>query len=741
MHGGRYDAITQCAKGEAEPLRGRAGLMRLTGAFVVIVAGGCGVRSTGADVYPEFAEHAGKRIDRVYFENTDPFRADTLRIQVRTRATRCNFMGLPVCVPFTRIGREEHRLNLQNIGADVQTLERFYRIAGYFGTIVEPRIDERDDDVAVTFSVARGDPVVLDVLTVSGTEPVLSPDSLARTLPLQQGEIFHLSRFIESSDVVLGALQRRGHAYAEVLRSFSVDTVDNRAEASLEALPGPRVTIDSIIVRGAPNLGRAGVLRQIEFRSGQLLESSRLIESQRNLYGLELVSLASVTIAPDSLQVTPGDSTRATVLISIAEAPVHEVETAVGFGTEECLRTDVGWVSRSIGGGARKLALRATASRLGVGEPFAVGAGGRFCPTQPADSIFGGSQFNYRLAADFTQPYFLGPRNQLGLNVYAERFSEPGVYQRQAVGGRAGVSRRLGARSGGAVGLEIENGETRASPALFCAAFQVCAATTIDSISRPRFRSELSGNTFIDAKNNPLDPSAGFTARTGVSWAAPWLGSQVNFFRWTADAAYYQAVRPRWVGAFSVRVGNFFRTGSLDPTSSDYLAPEARFFAGGANTVRGYHRNMLGPGIYVTDSDSLETENGDTTFHRTPQFVPTGGTAVVVVNAELRMPSPVMRDLMRLAFFIDAGAVDTRSVWDLNPGDWKITPGVGVRLQTPVGPVRVDFGFNPYSNPTAPLLFSDVENGTVRRLRDAYQEPSGNLFSRLRVHLGVGHAF
>ena len=707
----------------------------------MVSAAGCGVRSTAADLYPELAEHAGKRIEAVRFENTDPFSADTLRTQVRTQPSRCNFLGLPLCVPFTRIGREIHTLSLNDIAADVEAIERFYRIAGYFGTRVNPEIVEDGDDVEVNFSIARGDPVVVDVLSVSGTEPVMSSDSLARTLPLQPGDIFHLGRFIESSDAVLGALQRRGHAYAEVLRSFSVDTIDNRAEASLEAVPGPQVTIDSIIVRGAPNLGDRGVRRQIEFRQGQLLESRRLIQSQRNLYSLDLVSLASVTIAPDSLQRTPDDSTTATVLVSIVEADVHEVETAIGFGTEECLRTDVSWVSRSIAGGARRLALRGSVSRLGVGEPFAVGAGGRVCPTQPADTLFGGTLFNYRLSADFVQPYFIGPRNQLGLNLYAERLSEPRVYQRHAVGARAGVSRRLGARSGTSVSIEAEQGETLASPALFCAAFLVCTVETINALSEPRFRTELGANYFVDATNSALDPSAGFTARTGVAWATPLLASDVTFFRWTGDGSIYRTLRPGMVGAFAIRLGNFFRTGSLDPANDSYLAPEERFFAGGANTVRGFTRNTLGPGVYVTDSDSIRFEDGDTIYDREPTFVPTGGTAVMIMNAEVRMPSPVWRHLMRLAVFVDAGAVDTKSLWDMSPGDWKITPGIGLRLQTPVGPVRVDFGFNPYDNPRAPVLFSDVDSGVVRRLADEYQAPSGNIFSRLRVHFGVGHAF
>ncbi|MEX1183821.1 MAG: BamA/TamA family outer membrane protein [Gemmatimonadota bacterium] len=715
--------------------------MRLIGLAGAVVLGACSARSTANELYPELAENAGLRIDDVLFENTDPFSADTLLQIVETKPSRCNFLGLPICVPFTRIGREEHRLSPGRVLSDVVALERFYRVAGYFGTRVVPSVQPDDDNGNVTFTIERGEPIVLDYLAVTGTEPVADPDSIAATLPLQPGDIFHLGRFIESADVVLRTLQQQGHAYAEVLRSFSADTVDNRAEATIDAIAGPRVTVDSIIVLGAENLGRAAALRQLEVRRGDILLSSTLLESQRNLYALELVSLASVTVAPDSLQAAPQDSTTSTVVVQISEAPVHEVETAVGFGTEECLRTEANWVNRSFGGGARRLAAGASLSRLGVGEPFAVGAGSRICPSLPEDSVFGGNQFDYRFSADLTQPYFLNPRNQLGLKAYAERLSEPGVFSRQAVGGGASVTRRLGARSGATAGIDLEHGQTRASAALFCAAFLVCEPETIDSLSRARFRNELGSTYFLEATNNPLDPTGGYTTRTSVTYATPWLGSDINFFRWTGEGSYYMQPRPGWVGAVSLRLGNFFRTAVVDPTMGQFLPPEDRFYAGGASTVRGYERNALGPGVYVTDSDSLVIEAGDTTLAESPQFVPTGGTSLGVVNAELRLPSPFLSHLLRLAVFVDAGAVGTRSVWDLGSADWRVTPGAGLRLQTPVGPVRVDVGYNPYGRPSAPVLFTDIETGRLRRIMDEYQPSPGSLFSRLQVHLGVGHAF
>jgi outer membrane protein assembly factor BamA len=535
-------------------------------------------------------------------------------------------------------------------------------------------------------------------------------------------------------------LQRRGHAHAEVFRSFTVDTVDNRGEATIDVVPGPVVTVDSIIITGVPHMSRRAMLRQLEIREGEILRSGQLIESQRNLYNLELVSLASVTIAPDSLQRTPEDNSTATIRVAIAEAPLREVDAAIGFGTQECLRTDGQWVHRSWTGGARRLALRGSLSRIGVGEPFAISGGDRVCPTQPSDTVFQGNQFDYRLGVDFTQPYFINPRNQLGVNAFVERVSEPGVFSREAVGGRVGVSRRLAARSGMSANVEVEHGQTLASPALFCAAFLVCEPATIDSLAARKFRAELGGTYFMDATNAPLEPTAGYLARTTVRYATPLLGSQIRFFRWTGELANYREVRPRWVAAFSLRLGNFFRTATVDP-EGNFLPPEERFYAGGASSVRGYPRNALGPGIYVTDSDSLVIDDeGQPAPWRTPHFVPTGGTALAVTSAELRMPSPVLRRLLRMAVFVDAGAVGSGSLWDISFGEWRVTPGAGVRLQTPVGPVRIDVAINPYDPVTAPLLVLDPVTGGVRRI-GVFTPARGSLFSRMQLHVGVGHAF
>jgi outer membrane protein assembly factor BamA len=710
-----------------------------------VLLSGCGVRTAAVGPYPQVAEYQGWRIAEVRFVNPEPFRPDSLQQLIDTEPSRCSFLGVPLCVPFTQIGRQEHRVDRARIGGDVVALEQAFRIAGYFNARVEPLVEPlvepwrgRDgESVAVIFDIARGHAAVLDVLEVTGTEPVMSPAEVARLLPLRPGDIFHLGLFVESGDRILRALHRRGHADALVLRGFTVDTVDGRAEALLDVHTGPVVVVDSIIVQGAPNLGRPAVLRQLEVGPGDPLRQQDLVESQRNLYQLEIVSLASVARAPPEQQANPADEATSTVVVSIVEAPLREVEAAAGFGTEECVRTEAHWVHRSFGGGARRLALRGSLSRIGIGEPFAVGAVRWACPEVP-DIGFGGEQFDYRLAASWVEPFLWGPRNQLHIEAFAERTAEPGVYQRQTLGGQVAVSRRIGAGAGASALFGLEHAATRASPALFCAAFLVCEPETIDSLARPRFQTELGASYFIDRSDTPIDPSGGFVARTSAGISPRWLGSELSFFRWSASGALYRQIGQRKVAAFGGRIGSFLRT-RTPGDEGDFVPPEQRFYAGGAASVRGFERNTLGPGIYVTDR--IAVADGDTLPAREPRFVPTGGTSVAVFNVELRLPAPIRSDLLRLVVFADAGAVGSTALWDMAVEDWRVTPGFGARMHTPVGPLRADFAINPYDRPVAPLLFTDATTGRVIRIADAYQGAAPGFWGRVRLHLGIGHAF
>ena len=147
----------------------------------------------------------------------------------------------------------------------------------------------------------------------------------------------------------------------------------------------------------------------------------------------------------------------------------------------------------------------------------------------------------------------------------------------------------------------------------------------------------------------------------------------------------------------------------------------------------------LGPRVYVTTTIQVDTLAGDTLVSFDDvTFVPIGGTALAIVNLELRTPSPFAPDRIRLAWFVDAGALEDGDLRDLWSGHWRVTPGVGVRIRSAVGPIRVDLAYNPYSPRRGPLFFADAD--TLIQLAPDFA-PERTFLDRFRLHLALGQAF
>lgn len=680
---------------------------------------------------------------RVHFVDPAPYRPDTLAALVNTRATHCRLLGLPICIPGTGIGRQEYFLDLRILAEDADRLALFYRQSGFFNTTVGPVVEPVGEEdglspVEVGFLIERGVEVVLRSVEIEGVDELLDTATLARALPSRPGQRFHVGRFIASADTLVRELRQRGHAYAEVLRNYTVNLASASAEAHFVAIPGPVVRVDSIVVEGAENLGRAEVLRQVRVAPGDLLRATDLLDSQRNLFSLDLVQFAGVSVAPDTVQQAPTDSARATVLVQVVEGPVHVVDAAIGYGSVSCFQTDGRWVSRSLFGGARRLSISAQVSKIGVAEP-AFGFARDLCPAFAEDEEFG-EELDYQVATEFTRPYFVSPRNHLAISIFAERVSEPDIFQREARGGRLTLARRFADNDLITLATTVRRGRTRASPAIFCAALLVCEPGDIAVLQESRWRNAFEGSFLRDRADRPISPTGGYQARTIVTWATPVLGSEVVFLRTSGDGSAYHQLSPGWILAGRLRLGQFFGPRGLavqgaapDPTT--ILAADERFYAGGPNSVRGYAQNALGPGVYVANA----VEEGDTLRPAgEPVFVPSGGTGVATASLELRMPSLLLPELLRWAVFLDGGAVAERAVLDA-PSQWRFTPGVGLRLQTPVGPIRLDAAYNPYGRPVGDLYLIRADDSLVRHRED--HAPSASFLQRIQLHLAVGHPF
>ena len=163
----------------------------------------------------------------------------------------------------------------------------------------------------------------------------------------------------------------------------------------------------------------------------------------------------------------------------------------------------------------------------------------------------------------------------------------------------------------------------------------------------------------------------------------------------------YRRIASRTVVALRLRLGIVSPFGS-----GEFVPQQERLFAGGATTVRGFGQNQVGPRVYLADSLRLVTSGPDTLLWALPpdstgwRVVPTGGDRSVVASLEVRRRLPLFGDALQLVAFVDGGAVWDRGA--VSSLALQLTPGVGVRAFTPIGPVRLDVGYNDYPSEAGP---------------------------------------
>lgn len=198
------------------------------------------------------------------------------------------------------------------------------------------------------------------------------------------------------------------------------------------------------------------------------------------------------------------------------------------------------------------------------------------------------------------------------------------------------------------------------------------SSSLVDDPDRPGaveiLQTTLGGQAVVDRLDDPLNPRRGYYLAIDVGWATEDLGGEVNALRSLLTATWAGEPVDGWTWARSLRVG------WAEALRGDPLVEQVRFFAGGVASVRGFERDLVGP-VERRDDGSLR---------------PLGGGAVAVLNEEIRIPVWRHDDLglFRVAGFVDLGQVWRR--WSDADLDLAIGAGVGLRWDSPLGPVWAD---------------------------------------------------
>ncbi|MFQ5949167.1 MAG: outer membrane protein assembly factor BamA [Nitrospiria bacterium] len=289
-----------------------------------------------------------------------------------------------------------------------------------------------------------------------------------------------------------------------------------------------------------------------------------------------------------------------------------------------------------------------------------------------------GSRVEERYSLNYKEPWFLGQNVNASLVASYEELDEVS-FDLETFSSEAGLDKRFTDRVKGFLFYQYElKRTTNVAPT---------AELTPEDIGRFAIAT-VNPSLVRDSRDDPFNPRSGSVNGIALRSAATFLGSDVELIKATLQSRWFYQLAPKLVFAFSARIGVAERFGgtTIVPLSE-------RFFVGGRSTVRGYDEDKLG-------IPQVTLKNGQ----------PTGGNAMFVANEELRLFLPKS---FGLVLFFDHGNV-WKSYRDVSFSETKSTTGIGLRYNTPIGPLRLDWGY--------------------KLNREAGEDPSA-------FHFTLGHAF
>jgi outer membrane protein assembly factor BamA len=192
--------------------------------------------------------------------------------------------------------------------------------------------------------------------------------------------------------------------------------------------------------------------------------------------------------------------------------------------------------------------------------------------------------------------------------------------------------------------------------------------------------SYVSSTLIEDTRDKPLDAHHGVYSTVDFRIAPSAFGSSADFTRLFSQYAFYKPVH-------GMVFANSIRLGLAAPYAGSDVPTSERFFAGGGTTLRGFPIDEAGPVRNIPFCQAGQTSN-------CPVIpIPVGGNQLFIFNSELRYPIPIMSNLGGVVFY-DGGNVYRRINFPEFINNYTNTVGIGLRYETPIGPIRFDIGHN-----------------------------------------------
>jgi outer membrane protein insertion porin family len=651
---------------------------------------------------------------------------------------------------------------------DITTIRSIMSELGYQNAEVRANqgVSPNGEDLIITFVVDEGLPTVVKEVAILGNKAVPTAELIGE-LPDLKGRNYSRARVRNAVKKLSEYYSKMGYYDARITSSVvespgSSPTDRREVEVRFKVEgEGKKVVINRILVNGNEMTSTDAIVRALTLTPGEVLRSADIYTSEQNLYASDAFS--RVEIKPQPAGDANDGSRLSDIIVNVEEQPPRLASYGGGASTDLGLSgffdvRHVNLFGKLWQGGARvKVSQRQQLVQFDLINPRFISDGPkRFAPltlsvqyqrdttvTRFFRSAFDNGTFGIVQRIDANG----NPIDQFGMDA-----GNPTINR---FGFTAETNRTVSRRNRSILFLRYRFEDVRL--------FKI-ESLLVKDLLRPDQKTRISGfgATFVrdtrrncsvkyslldliakgdendPCRYNASDPTRGDYLTADYNVSIPQFGANVGFQKFQASYNYFYTVHRLKQTTFAARtilgLGRVFSNGnrvnSLQYPSLDGLLPiSERFFAGGANTLRGFNFEEAGPRVVVVPQGEFRDGKGKPVF-LDPFTIPFGGNALAVVNLEARIP--ISRSLRAVPFY-DGGNV-FRKAGDIfknpavAPNDvagqnqravWTHTAGLGLRIKTPIGgEFGIDYGH--LLNPPVFLIPQAAGPNAQYRLRQSH---------------------
>jgi outer membrane protein insertion porin family len=681
---------------------------------------------------------------------------------------------------FGSAGRFSRRL----VESDAQSMRSLYQANGFLDAKVDQQIEDdykgKVGDLLIRFTVQEGKQTRVASLTIEGIHAFKEEELLGvvastsgqpysdfnvttdrdNILALYFNEGFPEASFAATAEPVAAtaAAEQKANPAASAASSQENDRKEKKEKDSKPIIEqaeavrlvyriqeGPQTRVRRILIGGYQHTRPGVIHREVHIKVKEPLREGDVVESQRRLYNLGVFNRVTI-----ERQNPTGTNPEKDIAVLVEEAKRYTLAYGGGFEVQR-LASTTNPTGSQIQAAPRGILELSKLNLTGRGDSLSFKLRGstlqgRALLGYSAPNTFASSHFSFQATA-----YAEKTRD---INTFTEDRYEGAVQLTEQVTPLTTVLYRYAFRRVSVSNLKILSQE-------------------IPLFNQPTLVSQFGVTWFRDSRDNPADASKGSFNSADFGDADTKFGSSASFLRFFFQNSTYYPIKRRFSFARSTRFGLLvpYRdtisltfpaptpgqcipgTAPSGPTPTIIPLPE-RFFGGGGTSLRGFALNQAGPRDVCTG-------------------FPVGGQAMLILNQEFRFPMrlPFVGTSLGGTIFYDGGNVYSRlnriSFRSMLPtptfalqnpslpaGPTNVpvcatnctnelnyfahTVGLGVRYKTPVGPIRIDLGYQ-LNRPSFVIPIPCPSNATNCQLGSLGQQ--GTRLPGFQIFFNLGASF